>query len=194
EVKRSADYEQQRQVVLEAFEAQNAEKGEDKLRKLGRIENHGDFCAQLEDKLELFSKKLYAESKKVVHYVAMSEQLKPNKIWKPDAIPNHVAEVIIKEYTEIEGIEIQDPTGGLIYPEMAGRYLKAGRLNEKLYFAHDEDDLFLYWDGRDRWILSPELGASIHEAKFIGGPWAFSTDAVATPDMIDEPFSVTEPG
>ena len=25
------------------------------------------------------------------------------------------------------------------------------------------------------------------------GPWGFSTDAVQTPDMIDEPFSVLEP-
>ncbi|CAD7942640.1 unnamed protein product [Amoebophrya sp. A120] len=195
DLNRSSDKLAAREEALRQFEERSARDGSTvKKKKFGRIEDHGAFCAALEDKLELYEKKAVHESKKVVHYVAMSDQIKPNKIWKPDAIPNHVAEVIIKEYTEIEGVEILEPTEGLTYHEMVGKYMKGGRLNEKLYFTHDEDDLFLYWDGRDRWILSPELGASIHEAKYIGGPWAFSTDAVATPDMIDEPFSVAEPG
>lgn len=71
--------------------------------------------------------------------------------------------------------------------------MKRGEYNDKVYFQHEENDFYMYWDGRDRWIIGPELGASIHEAKLVGGAWAFSTDGVVTPDMIDEPFSVVEP-
>lgn len=115
---------------------------------------------------------------------------------------NNEGEYNDKIYFRKAGVDPNDPEsgGGAVRRENTGGLLGGmGSRSSALLggTAEDEDlfteELFLYWDGRDRWIISPMLGASIHEARFVGGPWAFSTDAVVTPDMIDEPFSVVEP-
>jgi hypothetical protein len=68
-----------------------------------------------------------------------------------------------------------------VYKEMAGHYDRlhgedegmAGHelFNDKAAFKHRDRDIFIYWDGRDRWIISPELGAKVADALDIGGPW-----------------------
>ena len=54
-----------------------------------------------------------------VQYVMLSDQLKPNKNWKPDAIPNHVANLVIKQFVDVERVVIEEGDR-LLYKEMAG--------------------------------------------------------------------------
>jgi hypothetical protein len=82
-------------LELGAYVAAGGEEGEVATGLLGQL---------LLDKLREYQEKSLNRSKHVLHYVILSEFLKPSKIWRPDAIMPHMARIMSPEFPDIESI------------------------------------------------------------------------------------------
>eukprot|EP00397_Hematodinium_sp_SG-2012_P000055 GEMP01000055.1.p1 GENE.GEMP01000055.1~~GEMP01000055.1.p1 ORF type:complete len:3622 (-),score=620.69 GEMP01000055.1:1062-11450(-) len=126
--------------------------------------------------------------KKVIHYVLLSDHLKPSRHWKPDAITPHVAQLIIKESEVVDVVMLQGCSSEKEY--MNGIFTKqehpcCGRPSYK----HADKDIFIYYDGEERWLISPTQGGSL----CCEPGYHFVMDSLAqTPDKIDQPFNFWE--
>jgi len=153
------------------------------------------------DQLRAYQEAQNASAKQILHYVVMSEHLKPSKNWRPDAISPHVAYLVTNEYDDVPlvGITAAFISGMVTF----NRELKAestepvivnGRLcfkaegTEAQRITPEHTAIFLYWDGQSRWVISPERGIpppyGIRGQNATNFLWV--KDNKATPDLIQE--------
>jgi len=157
------------------------------------------------DQLRSYQEFSSASAKQILHYVVMSEHLKPSKNWRPDMISPHVAYMVTNEYDDVPSVSLQwverFHNHNVVFDrELQGESTDAVIVNGRLCFkavgedanrvVKGADAVYLYWDGQTRWVISPEKGMPPpygirgHDAsKFI---WV--RDNKATPDLIVEPW------
>jgi len=139
-----------------------------------------DKVAKALRKLEMKGDK---SQKKVIHYVLLSDHLKPSKHWKPDQITPHVAQLIVKESLVVREIALFGFPQEEEYRN--GIYAKDENIMGRPSYKHVSQEVYLYFDGKERWVISPRNGDMVEQSP----GFLFSTDPHAmTPDKIDQPF------
>lgn len=163
------------------------------------LETHGPdraFANSLLDELWKYRKNQAASRQQILHYVMLSDHLKPNKNWRPDCINAHSAAIVANEFDDVAEVVLS----GEGLPGGRARFLQESQssgvgplcINGRLCFRAAEPvlpgggDTFLYWDGRRRWVISPFRGEPVpygsrasHASKFM---WV--KDPAVTPDLI----------
>jgi len=125
--------------------------------------------------------------KRVLHYVILSDHLKPNKKWKPDPITPHVAQLIVKEVVVVRELMLQGCEGGE-YDFMNGIYEKMEHhVNGRAAYKHRHHERYIYFDGKEKWLISPDFNKGLRPEP----GYFFAPDQKAqSPNMLDQPFSV----
>ncbi|CAE8634269.1 unnamed protein product [Polarella glacialis] len=148
------------------------------MRRIGTritVPAHKTFQDTLEARLKEFQLAETLSSKNILHYVMLSEHVKPSKLWRPDAICPHVCSIVTAEFDDVTDVRL---TGGAQSLEIAfkrqqhanapdvpvmvhGRMgFKAEGLEGAEALWQGQKELWLYWDGASRWIVSPFKGES----------------------------------
>ncbi|CAE8679466.1 unnamed protein product [Polarella glacialis] len=148
------------------------------MRRIGTritVPAHKTFQDTLEARLKEFQLAETLSSKNILHYVMLSEHVKPSKLWRPDAICPHVCSIVTAEFDDVTDVRL---TGGAQSLEIAfkrqqhanapdvpvmvhGRMgFKAEGLEGAEALWQGQKELWLYWDGASRWIISPFKGES----------------------------------
>jgi len=156
-----------------------------------------------------FKEDAASSQKNVLHYVMISDHLKPNKIWRPDAISPHVCAIVTNEFSDVKEVTLAGPEfqengrEGLLFKRMNIAELGTPEtVNGRLVFQCDDknmpprwqgiDQIYLYWDGEGRWVISPKKGESapyggltaVGEAAQDYTRFLSIRDAATTPDKI----------
>merc|ERR1719271_921654 len=70
------------------------------------MERPSIFSGQLLDELWGYQQKKLQGSKQILHYVIVSDQIKPSKMWRPDVIVPHVAQIMTREFEDVEQVKL----------------------------------------------------------------------------------------
>ena len=154
-------------------------------RVVQTIEHTKDFLQEMCDSIWNLTKLNMVTKKQLLHYVIRSEQLKLSTNWRPDNIPNHVASLvqqdsvgvtlglaflgdhfafharIDQEFNDVLGVRLTGYKGLDIdmqrecRPRTNEPAILNGRLVYKSAIPVDGNHIYLYWDGHQRWVVSP---------------------------------------
>eukprot|EP00927_Polykrikos_kofoidii_P019244 TRINITY_DN18978_c0_g5_i1.p1 TRINITY_DN18978_c0_g5~~TRINITY_DN18978_c0_g5_i1.p1 ORF type:complete len:2448 (-),score=375.80 TRINITY_DN18978_c0_g5_i1:62-7321(-) len=134
-------------------------------------EEESSFANNLLDRLVAYDAEQTADQKQMLHYVIVSDHLKPGKDWRPDTISPHMACVVTNSIDDIEKLLLTGvPQNKDV--EFLRQLLPSSTVpetfNGRLFFkVKDGDTLFgsseayLYWDGNSRWCISETKGTPI---------------------------------
>lgn len=79
----------------------------DRYRGLTKVTDEAaDFDAKLITKLQKFKQDQARASKSILHYVIVADHLKPNKVWRPDAISPHVCGIVVASSPNVDEITV----------------------------------------------------------------------------------------
>lgn len=62
------------------------------------------LCNRLLDTLTVLRDRQQSLKKQILHYVLVSDHLKPSKTWRPDSIPPHDAQLVTRELHDVESV------------------------------------------------------------------------------------------
>jgi len=167
-------------------------------------------CEQaLLDSLVSYRLRKSKSEKAILHYIVLSDHLKPSKVWRPDAIPAHLGRIIMSNIEDVPKLKL---TTGPIAGGRQGldvefdRILKSGSkkdpavLNGRLVFKaatpvfQDQKDTWLYWDGNGHWVISPKYGCPVpyglDEHKDIAKNFMWVKDENVNPGLVTQSWKV----
>eukprot|EP00930_Biecheleria_cincta_P037802 TRINITY_DN2597_c0_g4_i2.p1 TRINITY_DN2597_c0_g4~~TRINITY_DN2597_c0_g4_i2.p1 ORF type:complete len:4129 (+),score=689.20 TRINITY_DN2597_c0_g4_i2:1820-12388(+) len=169
------------------------------------------FEGALLAKLLEYQHSVQLSGKTILHYVMISDHLKPSKIWRPDAISPHVASLVAMEGDDIECVKVagsvfgdgvdfkrENMPGSRDVPALIhGRLcFRAIRTNEWMQGVWADKHVYLYWDGLNRWVISSNRGEpapyGLRSDSGGDGPSQFMwvADHAVTPDKIKSTWKV----
>eukprot|EP00931_Biecheleriopsis_adriatica_P040124 TRINITY_DN2295_c0_g1_i1.p1 TRINITY_DN2295_c0_g1~~TRINITY_DN2295_c0_g1_i1.p1 ORF type:complete len:785 (+),score=145.94 TRINITY_DN2295_c0_g1_i1:246-2357(+) len=180
------------------------------MRKIGHRNIHedpDDFDNTLMNVLKLFKDEERNSDKLILHYVMLSEHLKPSKVWRPDAILNHVGDLVLHEFEDVAEVRLacDEFPKGTKFPEKGIDFKRIllensdrpASINSRLVFkAQIKDEVevwkdrevFLYWDGHTRWVISPYRAEpapyGLSTDKNLQNQFLWAQDNAITPDNI----------
>lgn len=140
---------------------------------------------------------------RVIHYVLLSDHIKPNKRWRPDAIPPHVAQIVSNQIDDVTAVALTGISQGRMRFEREDDHtgrpkLRNGRLcfscTTNIFDAIDTGVLhrstskvYLYWSGRGCWVISEQEGKP--QPNVLRKPadrrFLWVKDPCVTPDLVD---------
>ncbi|CAJ1422413.1 unnamed protein product [Effrenium voratum] len=93
---------------IENYRIQERWRGQRRFRITHKEETEeGKFEATLLEQLKTFKKAQSRGAKSILHYVIVADHLKPNKVWRPDAISPHICGIITNTMQDVPLIRMK---------------------------------------------------------------------------------------
>eukprot|EP00929_Paragymnodinium_shiwhaense_P013631 TRINITY_DN121473_c0_g1_i1.p1 TRINITY_DN121473_c0_g1~~TRINITY_DN121473_c0_g1_i1.p1 ORF type:complete len:2646 (+),score=729.13 TRINITY_DN121473_c0_g1_i1:454-7938(+) len=169
---------------------------------LKTYEGPNGFTNELLDKLWEFQQMSLQTSKQILHYVIVSDHIKPSKKWRPDAVTNHVAAIVRSQLEDVPEVMVTGIPGVqkdiTFLRQTMPNSMQPATCNSRLIFKAterilDDDDIFLYWDGKSRWVISPFRGKPAPYGATTPQEVAYACKFFWVKDNATSPNQVTEP-